>query len=390
MAGNQIIFAHQPMQLAYLSLGVLAFFTLWQLYFHFRYFIKLASYKGGRKNEAPGHEPVSIIVVARNEFANLEANLPLLLDQDYPDYEVIVVNNGSWDKSQELLEEMEEQHARLKVVKIVEQERYPKGKKFGLTLGIKAAGNEWLLLTDSDCKPVGRNWIRSMSANFVENKEICLGYSPYEKKPDFLNILIRFDAFFTALQYLSFALAGKPYMGVGRNLAYRKSLFFRVKGFATHNHILSGDDDLFINETATSKNTRICIHPDSFMVTTPKESWEDWIKQKKRHLGVGKYYSASSKSRLAGLHASAVLFYVSLAAAIYFCFPHKENLFFLIPLWIYLARLISQFFVYGFAMKRLKETNLIYFLPLLDLYFMFFYFFMGVGATFSRPRKNVW
>lgn len=377
------------MQLAYLSLGVLAFFTLWQLYYYFRYFIKLATYKG-RKNESQTHVPVSIIVVARNEHANLEVNLPLLLDQDYPDYEVIVVNNGSWDKSQELLEEMEEQHARLKVVKIVEQERYPKGKKFGLTLGIKAASNEWLLLTDSDCRPTGRNWIRAMSQGFVENKEICLGYSPYEKKAGFMNILIRFEAFFTALQYLSFSLAKKPYMGVGRNLAYRKSLFFRVKGFATHNHILSGDDDLFVNETATSQNTGICIHPDAFIFTTPKETWEEWIRQKKRHLSVGKYYSPSSKYRIAGLHASAILFYLSLGVAIYFCFPYQENLFFLIPLWIYLARLISQFFVYGFAMKRLKETNLLYFLPLLDLFFLFFYFFMGVGATLSRPRKNTW
>jgi len=377
------------MQLAYLSIGVLGVMTVWQLYYHFRYFVRLSAYKP--KNEAPHSlPPVSVIVVARNEDENLRANLDSLLEQDYPDFEVVIVNNGSWDKSQEYLEEMEAQHARLKVVKIVEQERYPKGKKFGLTLGIKAANNEWLLLSDSDCQPVSKNWIRSMATNFTEKKQITLGYSPYEKKSSLVNMLIRFDTFYTALQYLSFALAKKPFMGVGRNLAYRKTLFFSVKGFATHNHIMAGDDDLFINETATSSNTAIAIQPDAFVMSVPKESYGEWIKQKNRHLGVGKYYSSSSKRSLAGLHISNTLFYVSLVAAVYFCLPFHKNYFFLVPLYIYLGRLISQYFVYGFAMKRLKETTLLYFLPLLDFYFFFFYFFMGVRATLSMPKKQNW
>ncbi len=377
------------MQLAYLSIGVLGVITAWQLYFHFRYFVRLSTFKP--KDNGHHHLPaVSVIVVARNEYQNLKANLESLLDQDYPDFEVVIVNNGSWDKSQEYLEQMEAEHARLKVVKIVEQERYPKGKKFGLTLGIKAANNEWLLLSDSDCRPMSRNWIRSMAGTFSEKKQISLGYSPYEKKSSILNLLIRFDTFYTALQYLSFALAKKPYMGVGRNLAYRKTLFFSVKGFASHNHILAGDDDLFINETATNSNTSICIEPDAFVESAPKDSYGDWIKQKNRHLGVGKHYSGSSKRRLAGLHISNTLFYVSLAAAIYFCMPIQKNYFFLVPVYIYLGRLISQYFVYGFAMKRLKETSLLYFLPLLDLYFFFFYFTMGVRAFLSKPQRQNW
>lgn len=334
--------------------------------------------------------PVSIIVVARNEYKNLEANLESWLDQDYPDFEVVVVNNGSWDKSQEYLEQMEEKHSRLKIVKIVEQERYPKGKKFGLTLGIKAANNEWLLLTDSDCQPTSRNWIREMSRHFVQGKQITLGYSPYAKKGSFLNFLIRWDTFYTALQYLSFSLAGKPYMGVGRNLAYTKSLFFSVKGFASHNHLIAGDDDLFINETASKANTDICIHPDAFVESAPKTNFGDWIKQKKRHLGVGKEYSSSSKWRIAGLHMSNSFFYGSLVPAIILCWPYQQDYFFLIPIGIYVLRLISQYFVYGFAMKRLKETNLLYLLPILDLYFLFFYFFMGLGATFSKPQRMNW
>lgn len=377
------------MEIAYVSIGLLAVFTCWQLYYHFRYFIKLATYKVESKGSG-NSLPVSVIIVARNEYQNLESNLETWLNQDYPDFEVVVVNNGSWDKSQEFLEQMEEKYSRLKVVKIVEQERYPKGKKFGLTLGIKAANNEWLLLTDSDCRPLSNRWIHEMSRYFVNGKQITLGYSPYAKKGYLLNFLIRWDTFYTALQYLSFALAGKPYMGVGRNLAYTKQLFFSVKGFASHNHLIAGDDDLFVNETATSSNTSICIHPDAFVESAPKTTLNDWIKQKKRHLGVGKEYSPASKWRIAGLHMSNTLFYASLVPAILLCWPYQQDYFFLVPIGIYLIRLISQYFVYGFAMKRLKETNLLYLLPLLDIYFLFFYFFMGLGATFSKPQRMNW
>lgn len=364
-------------------LALLALALLIQLYYFFRYFIKLARYNGGRQLR-PRPEPVSVIIVARNEFKNLEAYLQSVLEQDYPDYEVVVVNNGSWDKSQEFLEEMEERYHHLRVVKIVEQEKYPKGKKFGLTLGIKAARYEWLLLTDSDCMPVSRRWISEMQAHFTQEKSIVLGYSPYIKKSSLLNLFIRFETFYTALQYLSFALAGKAYMGVGRNLAYRKSLFFSVKGFASHNHVISGDDDLFINETATASNTDICITPESFVYSVPKENGDDWYRQKRRHLSTGKYYSRESKRRLAGLSLSLLLFYPSLAVALIF-FP-----LFYVPLGLYGVRLISQMFIYGFAMKRLKETKLLFFLPLLDIMYFFYYGYMGMITLFSRKRRTTW
>ena len=336
-----------------------------------------------------GTVPVSVIVVARNEISNLEANLEYWLNQDYPDFEIIVVNNGSWDRSQEYLESMAEIHSRLKVVKIVEQERYPKGKKFGLTLGIKAAKNDWLLLTDSDCRP-GKNWIKRMSSGFKPDKSICLGYSPYTKKNGLVNFLIRFDTFYTAIQYFGFALAGKPYMGVGRNLAYTRNTFFKVKGFASHNHIVAGDDDLFINETATAANTSVCIHPESFVESTPKNTFDDWIKQKKRHLGVGKYYKSEDKRRLMGLHASNTLFFIALAIALFVTIPLAPLPYFWIPVGFYGLRLVLQYLVYGFAMKRLKETSLLYVLPLMDFFFLFFYPLMGFIASFQRPGKAKW
>ncbi len=378
------------MQFAYISFAILCFFALVQLYYHWRYFIRLGRYKD-QAPEPGRHEPVSVIVVARNEYKNLEENLHHLLNQDYPDYEVIVVNNGSWDRSQELLEGMEEANPRLRIVKIVEQERYPKGKKFGLTLGIKAAHNEWLLLTDSDCQPDGPGWIRSMSRHFVQGTDIVLGYSPVVKRASLINLFARFDSFYTALQYLSFSLGGKTYMGVGRNLAYRKSLFFKVKGFASHNHILSGDDDLFVNETATASNTRVSLRRDSFVHTPAKNSWGEWIRQKRRHLSVGKHYSGKSKRILAGLSLSYGFFYMALAAALYFCWPFEGGDYIRFwPLGVYVLRLISQYLTYGLAASRLREQSLLYFLPLLDLFFVLFYFFMGLGAFFRRKPRHQW
>lgn len=368
-------------ELGFISLLVLGFAILIQLFYIFFYFIRLAAYKAKPENTS-GKEGVSVIIVARNEYRNLEANLRYFLEQDYPNYEVIVVNNGSWDQSQDLLESMELEYSQLKVVKIVEQERYPKGKKFGLTLGIKAASHEWLLLSDSDCRPNGKNWIRSMAGQFVSNKSLVLGYSPYEKKSGFLNLLIRYETFFTALQYLSFALAKQTYMGVGRNLAYRKSLFFSVKGFASHNHILSGDDDLFVNETATKKNVAINIQPDAFVYSRPKETLSDWYKQKRRHLSTGKYYKSGTKFKLALMNFSHLLFYPALTLAIIY-YP-----IFYIPLIGYGIRLLAQLCVYGPAMSKLKDINLIFFLPLLDLVYFFYYFFAGFATLFSGKRKK--
>lgn len=372
-----------PAHIGLIALLCLGLATFIQVIYLLYYFLRLARYKAGRGNARPG-EGVSVIIVARNEYKNLEANLQYFLEQDYPNYEVIVVNNGSWDMSQDLLESMELQYSHLKIVKIVEQERYPKGKKFGLTLGIKAASNEWILLSDSDCKPVNKHWISSMQSQFTDSKSIVLGYSPYERKSGLLNLFIRFETFYTALQYLSFALAKQTYMGVGRNLAYRKSLFFSVKGFASHNHIISGDDDLFVNETATASNVAINLDTDSFIYSKPKDTFSDWYQQKRRHLNTGKFYSAKSKWKLALLNISHLLFYPALAVSLIY-WP-----LFYVPLAIYGFRLLAQLSIFGPAMHKMKDLQPLYFLPFLDLLYFFYYFVAGIATLFSRTKKKSW
>ena len=183
--------------------------------------------------------------------------MPRIFEQDYPHFEVVVVNDCSWDNTSDLLKEFGLKHSNLKIVTIKEDDTYSHGKKVALMMGIKGATHEHMLLTDADCRPNSKEWLRNMMQHFTGETEIVLGYGAYEKQGGFLNKIIRYDTFMIALQYLSFALAGKTYMGIGRNLAYKKSLFFKMKGFASHYHIESGDDDLVVNEAATKQNSKI-------------------------------------------------------------------------------------------------------------------------------------
>ncbi|MGI4730048.1 MAG: glycosyltransferase, partial [Janthinobacterium lividum] len=239
--------------------------------------------------------PVSVIICARNEAENLRQNLPFILNQNYPDFEVVVVNDCSSDDSSYVLDHFKADHSNLKIVTVSEHRRFKTGKKFALTMGIKAAKNEHLLLTDADCLPASENWIQLMQQCFSAEKEIVLGYSPYKKTSGFLNTFVRFETVKTASSYLAAALKNKPYMGVGRNLAYTKSLFFGAKGFAAHMHVLSGDDDLFINQNANAVNTTVQVDAEAHTFSETKTSLRAYYRQKKRHMGVGKYYKRRNR-----------------------------------------------------------------------------------------------
>jgi glycosyltransferase involved in cell wall biosynthesis len=356
-----------------------------QLYYYIFVFGKLAIYKVAKPETNLEFPPVSVIISARNEYRNLEENLPILLNQDYPDYEVIVVNDCSWDDSQKLLEYYQETHPRLKICKLIEQEKYPTGKKFALTIGIKAALHENLFFTDADCRPGSQHWLKTMQTCFLKNQntQIILGYSPQKKYKGFLNIFIRYETVLTAMAYLSAALLKRPFMGVGRNLAYTKTLFFKHKGFASHQHIICGDDDLFVNQAATPLNVTIQIHPDAFMVTEPKRKFTDWISQKTRHIHSGKYYKPTDKIFLGAYYFSLLLFY-ALLFPLYF--------FGLNPVHIgiaYSLRLLVQIVIYFFILKKLKSIGIIWFIPILDLLYLIYIWIFGIRGLFVRDRK-IW
>ena len=348
-----------------------------QLFYYLCIFIRVPFYKN--KTDDYQNEAVSIVVCARNEANNLENYLPLLLEQDYPDFEVVVVNDCSEDETEDVLKRLKIKYPHLKTTFIKEDEKFSHGKKLALTVGIKAAKNEWLLLTDADCFPENNQWLKTMARNFKTDTSIVLGYGGFTQESGFLNKLIRYDAAIIALQYFSLALIGKPYMGVGRNLAYRKSLFFANKGFASHARLTSGDDDLFINETATSKNVR--IEPFAHTRSKAKQTLNHWVEQKTRHFTTFGYYKNIHKIILGTEIFSRVLFYFLFIALLIL------QKFWIAGVSIFLFRLICQMIIFKITYNRLNEKKLFLISPMFDLILPFINLGIYVSGRI-RPRKQ--
>jgi len=292
------------------SFWIVVFFTLVSLYQAGVYLFvygRVAFYKETEKSAVM--PPVSVVICAKNEADNLTEYLPKILSQEYPEFEVVVVNDCSWDNTEDVLREYGKIFPNLKTILIKEDEYYKHGKKFALMVGIKGTKYDHLLFTDGDCYPQSKHWISEMMKGYGTGKEIVIGYGPYIKEKSFLNKLVRFDTFMIGLQYLSAGLANKAYMGVGRNLSYKKDLFFKNKGFATHYHITSGDDDLFVNQAANKGNTTVIIHKDSFTYSVPAKNFKEWSRQKIRHLSTSGLYTNSSRNRLLFQHAANYLFW---------------------------------------------------------------------------------
>lgn len=368
---------------ALIPAGLFAIFFVVQMLYYIVFYMKMARYKqsGQPESKLP---PVSIVICARDEAANMQKNLPAVLSQDYPDFEVIVVNDCSQDETEELLLELKAKYKNLRTTIIKEDQKFSHGKKLAVTIGIKAAKNEWLLLTDADCYPVSNNWIRKMAAGFSDSKSIVLGYGGYEHKKGLLNNLSRFDTFFIALQYAGFALAGKPYMGVGRNLAYRRSLFFNNKGFARHSNLQSGDDDLFINEVATKSNTAVVIDPESFTRSIPKTTFSAWLAQKKRHLTTGKYYRGNHKLLLGTENISRILFYL------FFILMLVNQTYLYLTLALFIIRLITQLAIFKTAMKRLNEKDLFLSSLVYDILLPVINGILVILNSLSRKKQHKW
>lgn len=372
-----ILFNTQLLPIILLSFFAFAFIL--QQVFYWVIFLRLGRYKHPENSSGP--KGVSVVICAHNEYHHLKETLPLILEQDYPDFEVLVVNHSSDDDTQYLLASLEEKYPHLTTIYIREDLNFFSGKKFPLSIGIKSAKYDLVLLTDADCKPASKDWIRLMQSAFMPKTEIVLGYGPYYHSAGLLNKLIRFDTAHIAIQYLSYALAGIPYMGVGRNLSYLKQIFYKNQGFIAHYRIRSGDDDLFINRVANRDNTAIMVNPGSYTLSDPKQTFGNWITQKKRHLSTSHLYKFKHKILL-GLYALSLFAFYSLfilLLALNWCVIPAAG--------IFVLRLISQYVVLARCMRQLNERDLVLLLPVYELMLLVFNTGILISNIVRKPTR---
>jgi len=342
------------------------------------FFILMAAFLRKRPAQSGDQPPVSVLVCAHDEEENLKELIPALLAQEYPQFEVIVVNDRSNDGTYDYLLDLSTRESRVKMVNVRETPAHVNGKKYGITLGVRAASHEWLLLTDADCRPASSRWIAEMSAGMSSTHQFVLGYSPFKKLGGFLNLFIRFENIITGLQYIAFAWMKMPYMGVGRNLAYRKSFFIENKGFNQHLHVVGGDDDLYVNRHATRDNTCVRFVPEAFMVSAPETSWKSFFFQKVRHLAVGKKYRSSHKAVLALFHLTWVLYWALLAACLV-----MNPLDYVLGITVFLRIVVVSVTLYSFV-KRGNITFEVWAAPVLDFIYPIYYLSTGVVALITK------
>ncbi len=337
--------------------------------------------EGGSGSESNPQPLVSIVICAKNEAENLRKFLPRILSQNYRSKEIVLVNDGSTDNTLEIMQEFQKRNSTFRIIIISNTKKLYIGKKEALLKGVKAASGDLVLLTDADCEPIGDKWAAEMASLIKKPYELGLGYSPYRKYPGLLNRLIRHETIYTAIQYFSFAFAGMPYMGVGRNLIYKKELIERVNGFHEHIHLASGDDDLFVNAVATSSNTAIQLSPESFMISEPARTWKAYYRQKSRHLTTGRMYQKKHQLLLGALAVSHLLHYMGGTVLLYI----KVSTIFVFLL--YVMRMLVVLFMYNRILRKLRDPSLFPWIPIFDFAFVFYYLLFS-PSLFKRKTQQ--
>jgi cellulose synthase/poly-beta-1,6-N-acetylglucosamine synthase-like glycosyltransferase len=353
-----------------------------QLFYYLFYYMAVYFYKPAANNAKK--QPVSVIICARNEAENLKKFLPAVLEQDYTDYEVIVVNDCSEDNSYLILGSYLLQYPHLRISTVNKDPKFTHNKKFAQFIGIKASKNDILLFTDADCQPESDKWLETMTSHFHDKTDFVLGYGGYSNKKGLLNKYIRYECLSIAMQYLGMAIRGIPYMGVGRNLAYRRSMFFENNGYGAHNHLVSGDDDLFVNSNATKANTTVEFRKEAHTRSVPSSGIKEWIIQKKRHLTTAPYYRLRDQLVLIIEPAARVLFYTSLIILL----SCRYNLVWVLA--VFGLRISIQFTVYFFAQKKLNESGLIPYLLVFDIFSPLLNGILFLSNNGSKSGKNRW
>lgn len=376
--------------LHYIFISVLSLLTLLEIIYYWVYIdaVNRTVYCNKKKpKQTPDTLPmVSVAICARDEADNLRRFLKKVLTQDYPDYEVIVVDDESQDDTRTVIEQFQHEYQHLRFTFVPHEVRIRSSKKLALTLAAKAAKGEYLLLTDADCVPDSKYWIREMVQQFTSGTEVVLGYGAYFEQKTLINRLIQYDTLFCALQYMGMAIMGQPYMGVGRNLAYSKEMFFREKGFAGLLGMRSGDDDLFVNKVAREANTAVAVSKESITWSIPKTTFYEWLQQKRRHLSVSPQYTPTTKHRLLFEPVIRGLFYAML---ILVCLQ---------PYWwcwataalCFVLRYLTQMLVINRAARHFAQRRFFLAFIIFDIYLPINNLALILFNTINRKKLQQW
>jgi len=368
----------------YIVLGSVILTFAIQIYYYTNVFGRLAFTSKKKPLSSDPLPPVSVIICARNEYVALQKHLKLVLDQDYPEFEVIVVNDCSEDDSEILLASMQIQYPHLNFRTIVKDEIYAHGKKMALGVGIKAARHDFLLFIDADCYPASPQWLRQMQSRFTEKTDIVLGYTRLVNN----RAWIRADRLMQAFHYLGKALKHKPYMGIGSNLAYRKNLFFNNKGFDMRITENLREDRIFINKVATSTNTAVALSPEAVTISTLRISAKRWRRERHEEL---RSFALCRSNRYPQLSEVLwrLLFFAGMAMAIVQNVDNvsREPILFSL-LGLIIIRFSLQLTVFIKAKKRLGEKGLIFMLFLWDLIFPFIYLSLIFSSHMPHRKRR--
>ncbi len=374
---NFRVFPENEINLTITIVFLLSFIV--QLFYWLFFYLKFVITRANKELKT-NYPPVSVIITARNEAINLQNFLPSILNQDYPEFQVVVVNHASTDDTEFVLKRFEQEYKNLYVTHIPYSQASWHSKKLALLIGIKAARHNVLLFTDADCRPLSNQWIKLMIRNFDEKTRIVLGYGGYAKSRGLLDKWLRTDTAFIAMQYFGFALQGLPYMGVGRNIAWDKEFFLKKDAFKNHYYEQSGSDDLFVNHFGTKQNTKVEFDKKSFTISVPPHSWKEWFVMKKRHFGSAKFYKFKYKFLLSLEPLSRIL--LILSAIVLFLLTNFN----LLVIFIFFIREILAWLLYGLAAAKLNESNTWWFFPVYD----FVQPFLNALIYIAKKNKQKW
>lgn len=360
--------------LFFIFIGIVAI----QLFYQLVVFSKFAFMKDDHQKHS--YPPVSVIICVKNEAEWLEKNLKAFLNQSYPTFEIVLVDDASADNSVDVMEAFAEKHTNIKIVKVDNVEAFWGNRKFALTLGIKAAKYEHLLFTSIQCQPKSNEWIASMSAQFSKEKTIVIGHSNFEKiKNSPLNTFYRFEKVLNSISTFGWTKFGWTYQGDGKNLAYSRSEFFKTRGFTDHMKIRLGEDILFINQATDSKNTTIAFESDSNIILPNPKRFSVWFNEKRRVQAAYLHIKLRDQWQLK-LHNFSQILFLFLSIVMVLVYPDWEYVVGLIVL-----RYLVSWTVFGLCSNKLSEKELIIWFPFLEIGTIFIRLNMIFTNFFSKP-----